>query len=268
MSGGELTADAVATYDNKLVLVERNKSPEGLALPGGHHEPGETLEATAIREMREETGLNFVPNHKLGVYDEPGRDPRGQKVSVVYTGEAYGEPGSPEDATEVSMVPLSDLEDIRDDLVFDHADIITDYLEGNAAESQAVQEFDEPESLLFYSDRKGLREYDELQADVYSTVNVPEDIEEGKRMQASNADGALAATLPVGNHPALGDKFVVGARFDDTYKTTLYDGSTEKHHKMEFPVIEVESSEVDEAIDSFSKKNPEWIKVGAKVNLL
>jgi hypothetical protein len=68
----ELTADAVATYGDNLVLVERNKEPEGLALPGGHQEPGETLKATAIREMKERpaspsslnTGSGFTMNRE------------------------------------------------------------------------------------------------------------------------------------------------------------------------------------------------------------
>lgn len=268
MSTPELTADAIAIYGNKIVLVERNTEPEGLALPGGHQEPNETLAATAAREMREETGLNFIPEHQVGVYDDPNRDLRGNKVSVVYAGEAYGDPSSQEEATDVSLFPLSDLEDLREDIVFDHGEIISDYLDGTAESKRGSKRVKEPDNLILYSNRKGSKNVGDLQMDSYSSVKVPESLEEGKRMLASNADGVLAATLPVEDHPDLGETYVVGARIDKTYKNTLYDGSTEKKTKTSYPVIEVEEPDVQDTVDEISEEYPEWIKVGAKVKML
>lgn len=275
MTAIELTADAVATYDDNLVLVERNKEPEGLALPGGHQEPGETLETTAIREMREETGLNFVPERQLGVYDEPGRDPRGQKVSVVYAGEAYGEPGSPEEATEVSMVPLADLEDISDELVFDHANIISDYLEGNNRDTATENE---PDELVFYQndvDENTFYEDIDLFSDNrYRSISQPESLDEGLRKKASNADGVLAATLPVDDHPRFGDEYIVGAEVKEVVNETVYSGGkrgsggTSRKTRTTYPTFEVQEGDVQEVINRLSQENPNWIKVGSKVNLL
>jgi ADP-ribose pyrophosphatase YjhB (NUDIX family) len=62
----------------KLLLVRRGGHPclGKWALPGGFTEPGETVEVTAQRELREETnltGLSLVP---VGFFTDPGRDPR------------------------------------------------------------------------------------------------------------------------------------------------------------------------------------------------
>src|SRR5512143_3082789 len=40
------------------------------ALPGGRCDPGETLEAAALRELHEELGLHLTPEHILGVLDD------------------------------------------------------------------------------------------------------------------------------------------------------------------------------------------------------
>jgi 8-oxo-dGTP diphosphatase len=269
MTGVDLTADAVATYDDSLVLVGRKTEPQGLALPGGPQEEGETLEAAAVREMREETGLNFVPKYCVGVYDEPGRDPRGEKVSVVYAGEAYGDPGSAEQATDVRTFPLSELEDLSDDLVFDHAEIIDDFLEGNCGEGEkASRGYREPEDLFFLYDRKGSEEFGDFEAQRYGSVLFTDELEDGKRMHGSNADGLLAATVPVGGHPDIGENYIVGARMDETYRKTFYDGSSERRTRTLFPAVEVDESEVQEAVDALAAENPEWIRAGAEIDSL
>lgn len=77
-----------ADGEDGIVLVERLNPPHGWALPGGFVDEGETCEAAAIREMREETGLDVVLTGLLGVYSDPRRDPRQHTMSVVYTGVA------------------------------------------------------------------------------------------------------------------------------------------------------------------------------------
>ena len=70
----------------KVMLVERDLEPfAGVwAVPGGFVRAGESLEAAAERELREETGIREVFLEQLYTFGEPGRDPRGWVVSVAY----------------------------------------------------------------------------------------------------------------------------------------------------------------------------------------
>ena len=82
-----LTVDVVIELtdrpDRPIVLIERRNPPAGHALPGGFVDVGETVEAAAVREAREETGLEVTLTRLLGVYSDPARDPRGHTVSIV-----------------------------------------------------------------------------------------------------------------------------------------------------------------------------------------
>ena len=118
-----LASDIVLVRDERLLVVERRFEPLGWSLPGGFVEIGETLEAAARREAREETGLDVVLDDLLGCYSEPGRDPRRHVVSVVYVAHAAGEPRAGDDARSLCWVPLTD----PPPLVFDHARIVSDY---------------------------------------------------------------------------------------------------------------------------------------------
>lgn len=70
----------------RLLLVRRSKPPfKGKwALPGGFLEHGETLDQCAARELEEETGLELRRLDQLAAFAAPGRDPRGDVVSVAY----------------------------------------------------------------------------------------------------------------------------------------------------------------------------------------
>lgn len=106
-----------------VVLIRRANPPLGWALPGGFVDVGETVEAAAAREAREETGLDVRQLALLGVYSDPGRDPRGHTVSAVFVGRAEGQPLGADDAAEAAVFPLDGLPP----LVFDHARILADY---------------------------------------------------------------------------------------------------------------------------------------------
>jgi len=113
---------------SQVLLIKRGKEPfKGKwALPGGHREFGEDLMETAIRELREETGI-FDPSHDFRLHDvvsAKDRDPRGDYVSVVYTlildSEAEASPG--DDAVEACWFTVEDLK--KEDFAFDHYEII------------------------------------------------------------------------------------------------------------------------------------------------
>jgi len=70
----------------EILLIKRLKPPfaEEWALPGGHLEAGENLDACAIRELHEETGLRPQSIEHFANFSDPSRDPRGRTVSAAY----------------------------------------------------------------------------------------------------------------------------------------------------------------------------------------
>jgi 8-oxo-dGTP diphosphatase len=122
------TVDIVLQRDSTILLVRRMKEPfKGLlALPGGFINEGETAEDAVKREAREETSLEVEPIEILGVYSDPGRDPRKHVMSIVFIGLITGGiPRAGDDAQDVEWIELDRVED--KELAFDHRQIIRDY---------------------------------------------------------------------------------------------------------------------------------------------
>lgn len=123
-----VTVDAVvfagAPKDVNVVLIERKHDPfQGKwALPGGFVDIDEPLDAAVARELKEETGLGNIDLKQLHTFGDPGRDPRGRSITVVY----YGFipkilPLSPgDDAAKAAWFSIDQLPP----LAFDHRDII------------------------------------------------------------------------------------------------------------------------------------------------
>jgi 8-oxo-dGTP diphosphatase len=83
-------------------------------------EVGETIEAAAVREAKEETGLDITLIKLLGVYSDPSRDPRGHTVSVCFLATGSGNLKAGSDAKDIRLFSLNQIPI----LAFDHNKII------------------------------------------------------------------------------------------------------------------------------------------------
>lgn len=110
---------------DRIILIERKYPPHGWALPGGFVDRGETVEQAAMREAKEEVGLDVQLEVLLGCYSNPLRDPRGHTVSLVYVGSALGVPIAADDAKNLQLVNPYDP---GPELAFDHGLILQDYV--------------------------------------------------------------------------------------------------------------------------------------------
>jgi 8-oxo-dGTP diphosphatase len=118
------TVDAIIEVPTGIVLIKRRFPPPGWALPGGFVEYGETVEAAAMREAHEETGLHVRLTELFGVYSDPRRDPRRHTIAIVFLGEATGTPLGGDDAAEAAVFTADTL---PAPLAFDHGRILQDY---------------------------------------------------------------------------------------------------------------------------------------------
>ena len=131
-----LTAD-VALFGERdsqlyVLMIRRGRDPFAgrLALPGGRVNAGEHPEAAAHRELVEETGLRLGVLEYVGVYANPGPDPRGRYVGFVYTTllDYLPEPTAGDDAASAEWELVDEALATVTELAFDHKQIIHDAL--------------------------------------------------------------------------------------------------------------------------------------------
>jgi ADP-ribose pyrophosphatase YjhB (NUDIX family) len=118
------TVDIIIEVRGGIVLIERKNPPHGWAIPGGFLDWGESVEACAVREAGEETGLRVRLKELFYVYSQPDRDPRHHTVTTVFIASAKGAPVAADDAIKAGVFTPDTL---PAPLVFDHGQILQDY---------------------------------------------------------------------------------------------------------------------------------------------
>ncbi len=109
-----------------LLLIERGIEPykNTWALPGGFIKMDEDLEASARRELEEETGVSDVYLEQLSVYGKPDRDPRERVITIAYFALLASEKINLQAMTDAKDVGWFNINELPD-LAFDHSEILT-----------------------------------------------------------------------------------------------------------------------------------------------
>ncbi|MEU7699198.1 NUDIX hydrolase [Streptomyces sp. NPDC020472] len=66
-----VAASAVVTDERGRILLQRRRDNDLWALPGGGMDMGDSLPGTAVREVKEETGLDVEITGLVGTYTDP-----------------------------------------------------------------------------------------------------------------------------------------------------------------------------------------------------
>ncbi|MFH0774515.1 MAG: NUDIX hydrolase [bacterium] len=120
------TVDIIIKINDGILLIKRKNPPFGWALPGGFVDYGESLEDAAVREAREETGLDVKLFSQFHTYSDPNRDQRMHTISTVFIAKAEGEPKPGDDAKDLAIFQKDSL---PEEMAFDHKKILEDYLD-------------------------------------------------------------------------------------------------------------------------------------------
>jgi bifunctional NMN adenylyltransferase/nudix hydrolase len=135
-----VTVDAVVIQSGHILVVRRKFNPgKGLiALPGGFVKDGERLEAAAIRELKEETGIRVdkpvLQSRVSGshVFDHPGRSLRGRTIThgfcIKLPDGDLPEVRASDDADAAFWLPLMDVARLEQEFYEDHAHIIQHFV--------------------------------------------------------------------------------------------------------------------------------------------
>jgi len=110
--------------DVRLLLTKRNVEPfKGFwCIPGGHIEQDEDAITAVMREVNEETNLEFTPRF-LSYLDEIFPERNTHNVVLIFHGEASGEvEAEPAEVTETGWFSISNA--LKMDLAFRHHEAV------------------------------------------------------------------------------------------------------------------------------------------------
>ena len=128
---GRTTTAIIPFPPDKILLIKRRTVPfrDYWALPGGRMDPGETVEQTILREVKEETGLDVAVVTKIGEYHEQGVQ---DGVEYDYYPACFlvkvvgGEIRKQE--SEIEEIKLFSLNAVPEVLAFEHSQMVKDYV--------------------------------------------------------------------------------------------------------------------------------------------
>jgi ADP-ribose pyrophosphatase YjhB (NUDIX family) len=125
----------VAVIDGDRVLLTRREDFEVWCLPGGTVDEGESLAEAAVREAREETGLDVRLAHLVGLYSRPRLG--GYHTAALFAGAVVGGSLRP-DPREVLEVRWCSAAEVPDDLLWGQRERIEDALAGRVGVVRAT----------------------------------------------------------------------------------------------------------------------------------
>lgn len=115
----EVAVGSIVQRDGELLLVQRGHGPGAgeWSLPGGRVRHGEGLREAAVRETREETGVDVVVERFVGWVERIGDDHDPYHFVILDFACAALDPQQPavagDDATEAAWVSVDELDGLR-----------------------------------------------------------------------------------------------------------------------------------------------------------
>jgi 8-oxo-dGTP pyrophosphatase MutT (NUDIX family) len=117
------SVNVVVVNDAGEILMIRRSDNDNWAVPGGAIDLGESLRQAAVRETKEETGVDCEITGMVGIYTDPkhillytSNGEARQEFSIVLTAQPVGGSPTPSDeSTEVRWVPASEAQKYRMD---------------------------------------------------------------------------------------------------------------------------------------------------------
>ncbi|MFJ7205369.1 NUDIX domain-containing protein [Streptomyces sp. NPDC098789] len=114
-----VAASAVVTDDRGRILLQRRRDNDLWALPGGGMDMGDSLPGTAVREVKEETGLDVEITGLVGTYTDPrhviayGDGEVRRQFNVCFTARVVGGVlAVSEESTDVRFVDPAELDSL------------------------------------------------------------------------------------------------------------------------------------------------------------